>query len=119
MRERHAGSALSATGARCWAIATTSSIVSRRPPIVMAALTRAGWCMFSVRSLSAICASAGARPEIEEVEPLIGRLAAIVLEPCGVALCPRREMLSTVAARQFDALGERLEIQPVATALFQ
>src|ERR1700754_5314288 len=120
MRARHAGSSLKATGARCCAIATTSSIVSLRPPITTAALfTFAPVFGTSIRSCSAIRASLGAGPEIEEVEPLVRCLAEIVFETHGIALRPLGEMLRAFAARQVDALGERFEIETVAVALFQ
>src|SRR5579872_2351123 len=124
MRARHAGSALNATGARWWAIATTSSIVSLRPPIVTAAAFAPAFSFAltfgaSIRSCSAMCASLGAGPEIEEIEPLIRCLAAIVFEARRVTLRPRGKMLRAFAARQLDALGERFEIQTIAVALFQ
>src|SRR3954463_1800553 len=126
MRARHSGSVFNATGARCCAIATTSSIVSLRAPITTGAAlpprfetacTPASGA--SIRSCSAIRASLGAGPEIEEVEPLIRCLAAIVFETRGITLRPRREMLRAFAPRQLDALRERLEVKTITALLFQ
>src|ERR1700761_5935653 len=124
MRARHAGSALNATGKRRWASATTSPIVSLRPPIVTAAMFARAFSFAlafgaSIRSCSAMCASLGAGPEVEEIEPLIRCLTAIVFEPRGVTLRPRRKMLRAFTARQLDALGKRFEVQTVTVTLFQ
>src|SRR6187455_1115370 len=53
-------------------------------------------------------------PEIEEVEPLQGRLAAIGLQAAGVARDVSLDGGAAPARRQHHALGETLEVDRVA-----
>ena len=114
MRARHAGSATQRDG--CATMRNRDDVFDRQP--AAADDDAACTCRSLLRRRSdhvrPFASPPGTRPEIEEIEPLVRCLAAIVFETRGITLRPRGEMLRAFAARQLDALGERLEIEAIA-----
>src|SRR5688500_1628855 len=53
-------------------------------------------------------------PEIIEVEPVVGREAAIVLDARGVALDPRLQLRSAVPAADIERIGKGLPMDGIA-----